>query len=138
MILISLMKFAFSTYLLFFYFIYKALKALIFFTVYQDSVKTVVQELHPHPLVNFTESQNYYEKDNCMISWYTESQKLHLGRPQEAAKKCQCSFPKKGPCLIVLLYYIFDKCQEKNETCLSKIKLYPHKLHYHLEIHQFK
>lgn len=55
MILISLMKFAFSMYLLFFYFIYKALKALIFFTVYQDSVKTVVQELHPHPLVNFTD-----------------------------------------------------------------------------------
>lgn len=52
MILISLMKFAFSMYLLFFYFIYKALK---FFTVYQDSVKTVVQELHPHPLVNFTD-----------------------------------------------------------------------------------
>lgn len=58
MILISLMKFAFSTYLLFFHFIYKALKVFsptLFFTVYQDSVKTVEQELHPHPLANFTD-----------------------------------------------------------------------------------
>lgn len=60
-ILISLLKFAFSTYLLFFNsfsFVYKAMEvfsAILLLTVYQDSVKTIVQQLHPHPLVNFTD-----------------------------------------------------------------------------------
>lgn len=33
----------------------KVFSAALFLTIYKDSVKTVVQELHPHPLVSFTD-----------------------------------------------------------------------------------